>query len=189
MMALISENWLFFLIALVIGVATAFWAWAATGREAETSRFNADDGLLERAETSAAPVAPEPVAPPPVAAPPVTAPPAPEPEAAPAPTPTPEPAPEPAAPASVVTEQPKPVVTPAPALRPRTRPVAADTAPPPPGKPNIPPAVGEPDNLRLIKGVGPKLNSLLNNLGITRVDQTAEWKEAEIEEVDKYLES
>src|SRR5690554_8008521 len=121
MMALISENWLFFLIALVIGVATAFWAWAATGREAETSRFNADDGLLERAETSAAPVAPEPVAPPPVAAPPVTAPPvtappvtappAPEPEAAPAPTPTPtpEPAPEPAAPASVVTEQPKPV--------------------------------------------------------------------------------
>src|SRR5690606_37907792 len=113
MMALISENWLFFLIALVIGVATAFWAWAATGRDGETSRFNADDGLLERAETSAAPVAPEPVAPPPVAAPPVTAPPAPEPEAAPAPTPTPtpEPAPEPAAPAPVVTEQPKPVVT------------------------------------------------------------------------------
>src|SRR5690606_10365739 len=184
MMALISENWLFFLIALVIGVATAFWAWAATGRDGETSRFNADDGLLERAETSAAPVAPEPVAPPPV-----TAPPAPEPEAAPAPTPTPEPAPEPAAPAPVVTEQPKPVVTPAPALRPRTRPVAADTAPPPPGKPNIPPAVGEPDNLRLIKGVGPKLNSLLNNLGITRFDQIAEWKEAEIEEVDKYLES
>lgn len=197
MMALISENWLFFLIALVIGVATAFWAWAATGRDGETSRFNADDGLLERAETSAAPVVPEPVAPPPVAAPPVaappvTAPPAPEPEAAPAPTPTPtpEPAPEPAAPAPVVTEQPKPVVTPAPALRPRTRPVAADTAPPPPpGKPNIPPAVGEPDNLRLIKGVGPKLNSLLNNLGITRFDQIAEWKEAEIEEVDKYLES
>jgi len=66
---------------------------------------------------------------------------------------------------------------------------AKEVAPAPAGKPNIPAAVGEPDNLRLIKGVGPKLNILLNNLGITRFDQIAEWKEAEIIEVDQYLDT
>ncbi|HEY9090863.1 hypothetical protein [Parasphingorhabdus sp.] len=205
MISLISENWLFFLIALVIGVATAFWAWAATGREGVSRDFSSDDGLLDKADTAAPvarepaspPVTPAPAAPAPVA-PPVTpvakpeAAPAPAPSPAPTPTPAPKPAPEPTpqpvAPAPVVTEPSKPATTPAPL--PRKRPVVVDTAPPPPpGKPNIPPAVGEPDNLRLIKGVGPKLNTLLNNLGITRFDQIAEWKEAEIEEVDKYLES
>ena len=74
--------------------------------------------------------------------------------------------------------------------RPSAKPAAkAEDAPRPAGKPNIPAAVGEPDNLRLIKGVGPKLNVLLNSLGITRFDQIAEWKEAEITEVDQYLES
>jgi predicted flap endonuclease-1-like 5' DNA nuclease len=30
-----------------------------------------------------------------------------------------------------------------------------------------------PDNLRLIKGLGPKLNTMLNDLGVTRFDQIA----------------
>ena len=65
----------------------------------------------------------------------------------------------------------------------------AEATPPVAGKPNIPAAVGEPDNLRLIKGVGPKLNTLLNGLGVTRFDQISDWKEAEITEVDQYLET
>ena len=118
MITLITANWLLYLIALLIGVVTAFWVWAATGREASAvDRFSADDGLLEKAGEPVRPADPQPESSPP-----------------------------------------------------------AD-------------AVGEPDNLRLIKGVGPKLNTLLNGLGVTRFDQIADWKEAEITEVDQYLET
>ncbi len=179
MISLISANWLLFLIALLIGVATAFWAWAVSGREGAMDGFDADDGLLEKAGDAVTPL-PEPVVP----------------TVAPAPVPAPAPAPAPVAPKTVAPEALAAVtaakVAPAPAPAPRTRkrPVVAETTPPPPpGKPNISAAKGDPDNLRLIKGVGPKLNSLLNNLGVTRYDQIADWKEAEIEEVDKYLES
>ncbi len=165
-MMLISENWLLFLIALLIGVATAFWAWAMSGRETASDHFDADDGLLEKAGDAVVP-ATEPV---------------------PAPAAPPPPAPKPAAAPVAASAAAKPAAAPAP--RPRKRPVVAEkAAPPPPGKPKIAPAKGDPDNLRLIKGVGPKLDGLLNSLGITRFDQIAEWKEAEIEEVDQYLES
>ena len=164
MITLITANWLLYLIALLIGVVTAFWVWAATGREASAvDRFSADDGLLEKAGEPVRPADPRPESAPPADA-------------------VPEPAPTPPA---------KPVVAPAAAA-----PLAADKAaasveatPPVAGKPNIPAAVGEPDNLRLIKGVGPKLNTLLNGLGVTRFDQIADWKEAEITEVDQYLET
>lgn len=171
MISLISANWLLFLIALLIGVATAFWAWAVSGREGAMDNFDANDGLLEKAGDAVTPV-PEPVVP--------------------APPPAPAPvAPKTVAPAAVAAATAAKVApAPAPAPRPRKRPVVAETPPPPPpGKPNITAAKGDPDNLRLIKGVGPKLNTLLNNLGVTRYDQIADWKEAEIEEVDKYLES
>ena len=152
MITLITANWLLYVIALFIGVATAFWAWAASGREESIAdNFNAEDGLLQKAG--------EPVRPAAVPA---------EPK-----------------PAAV-----KPAVTPPAAP---SKPVAkAETkadSPVPAGRPNIPAAVGEPDNLRLIKGVGPKLNTLLNSLGVTRFDQIAEWKEAEIVEVDKHLDT
>lgn len=178
MISLISENWPLFLIALLIGVATAFWAWAVSGREGTSDYFDADDGLLEKADEVIVPT-PEPAL------------------SAPEPAPKVVPAPTPAAPPSV----PKPAVAPvaaaatkkpasAPTARPRKQPVVAETpAAPPPGKPKIAAANGDPDNLRLVKGVGPKLNTLLNNLGVTRFDQIAEWKEEEIQEVDQYLEN
>ncbi len=176
MISLVSANWLLFLIALGLGVATAFWAWAASGRESSPGQFDADDGLLEKAGEA---VPPEPA-------------PVPEPEpvakvAEPAPAPAPKPAPKPAPAAKPATTAAAATPTP----KPRVRKPAATTPPPPApgGKPNIPAASGDPDNLRLIKGVGPKLNSLLNNLGVTRFDQIATWKEAEIAEVDQYLES
>lgn len=70
-------------------------------------------------------------------------------------------------------------------------------APPPPAgvpaapangdRPNIPAATGEPDDLKLIKGVGPKLNALLTTLGVTRFDQIAAWTADDIAEVDRFL--
>lgn len=51
----------------------------------------------------------------------------------------------------------------------------------------IPVAIGPPDNLLLLKGVGPKLNTLLTGFGITRFDQIAAWGEAEIAAVDPHL--
>ena len=47
---MISANLLLYLIALLIGVVTAFWIWAATGREASAvDNFDANDDLLEKA--------------------------------------------------------------------------------------------------------------------------------------------
>ena len=54
-------------------------------------------------------------------------------------------------------------------------------------KPKIKAAVGAPDNLELLKGVGPKLNALLVSLGVTRFDQIAEWGADDIAEVDQHL--
>ena len=84
-----------------------------------------------------------------------------------------------------------PATTPAPRPKTAPEPAASKFAVPSPsaqgGKPDIAPAAGDPDNLRQIKGVGPKLNTLLGELGITRFDQIAAWKSAEVEEVDRYL--
>lgn len=47
--------------------------------------------------------------------------------------------------------------------------------------------VGEPDNLKLIKGVGPKLNTLLNSLGVFHFFQIAGWSDADVAKVDEEL--
>ena len=136
MLHLIMENPLRFILALVIGIATAWWIW---GR---LSGVAADDEVDETPEPAPAPPAPEP---------------------APAPEPTPE-----------------PVVAAAP--------VTAAAAPSGAG-PRIAAAVGAPDDLKRIKGIGPKLEKLCNSLGVTRFDQIAAWTQADIDEVDPYLES
>jgi predicted flap endonuclease-1-like 5' DNA nuclease len=51
----------------------------------------------------------------------------------------------------------------------------------------IPAAVGDPDDLLQIKGVGPKLNELLIGLGIRRFDQIARWKADDVAKVDAHL--
>jgi predicted flap endonuclease-1-like 5' DNA nuclease len=43
------------------------------------------------------------------------------------------------------------------------------------------------DDLTQIKGVGPKLNGLLNDHGITRFEQIAAWKAADIKVIDESL--
>ncbi|HET6536560.1 MAG TPA: hypothetical protein VFG34_00405 [Sphingopyxis sp.] len=62
---------------------------------------------------------------------------------------------------------------------------AAPTAPAPasPSLADVPAA----DNLRLLKGLGPKLSVLLGNLGVTRFDQIAAWTEADVARIDAQL--
>ncbi len=139
MLHLIMENPIRFILALLIGIATAWWIW----------------GRLTHAESAAE----EPAAPRP----------------APEPAPTPEPAP---APAPEVVEPVAPVAAAAPIAA-----AATDAEP----KPKIAAAVGAPDDLRKINGIGPKLCDLCNSLGVTRFDQIAQWGEQEIAEVDGYL--
>lgn len=55
---------------------------------------------------------------------------------------------------------------------------------------NRPPKVrkpAKPDDLKLISGVGPKLEEVLNGLGIYKYEQISKWKKAEREWVDGYL--
>jgi predicted flap endonuclease-1-like 5' DNA nuclease len=66
-------------------------------------------------------------------------------------------------------------------------PAPAVAAAPAAAAPKIAAAVGDPDDLELIKGVGPKLNALLISLGVRRFDQIAAWGASEIAEVDQYL--
>ena len=51
----------------------------------------------------------------------------------------------------------------------------------------VPAATGAPDNLRQIKGLGPKLSTTLEGLGITRFDQIAAWSADDVARVDAHL--
>jgi predicted flap endonuclease-1-like 5' DNA nuclease len=52
---------------------------------------------------------------------------------------------------------------------------------------NLPGASGPPDDLTLLKGVGPKFARLLNDLGIRRFDQLARLSEGDIDRLDRQL--
>ena len=97
-----------------------------------------------------------------------------------------------AAPAGLVSEVPasKPVpkakkadAKPKAAAKPKRAAVAAD------GKPETfdGPQAGAADDLKLISGVGPKLEQTLNDLGIWHFSQVAGWRKKEIEWVDSRL--
>ena len=47
--------------------------------------------------------------------------------------------------------------------------------------------VSIPDNLELLKGVGPKVNNMLKGLGITSFAQVASWTAADVAEIDGKL--
>lgn len=57
----------------------------------------------------------------------------------------------------------------------------------PPAPPVQPVSAGEADDLRQIKGVGPKLVALLHGLGITRYAQIAAWTDADIDRIDAQM--
>jgi NADH-quinone oxidoreductase subunit E len=56
-----------------------------------------------------------------------------------------------------------------------------------PNRPVGIPQPAEPDDLKLISGVGPKIETILNGLGIHTFEQVASWKKNQREWVDGYL--
>lgn len=62
---------------------------------------------------------------------------------------------------------------------------AAAPAPAPEPVPAAP--AGEADDLRRIKGLGPKMQTLLLSLGITRYEQIANWSDADLDDLDGKL--
>jgi len=79
-----------------------------------------------------------------------------------------------------------------PAVEPAAKPAkaAAEAAPAPGKKPEALSAPRETgaDDLKMIKGVGPKLEQLLHSMGFFHFDQIAKWTEEEISWVDQNLE-
>ncbi len=80
-----------------------------------------------------------------------------------------------------------PRAAPAPVSEPVPNIAPADGAMPDASRPNVPAAIGDPDDLTQIKGLGPKLKTLLATLGVVRFDQIAAWTDADIAEVDRFL--
>lgn len=115
-----------------------------------------------------------------------------KPAATPAPAPAPAAAPAATAAASAPKPQSKPKSKPAPKpkAKPKSEPAPAAAAPGEEDKPAGLTAArdGKPDNLKEIKGVGPKLEKLLHSMGYYHFDQIAAWKKKEIAWVDDNLE-
>lgn len=167
MLTMITSNPIVFILALIIGLATAWWIWgrmpdvdadydadADHDRSADyTAPAAAATGAAAAAATGAAVAEPEP------------------PKAL-----KPEPAKPPKPLAVAELEEPKP----------EPKPKAAPK-PAPKAKPKIAAAVGAPDDLTRIKGIGPQLNDLCHSLGVHRFDQIAKWTRGDVAEVDQHL--
>ncbi len=179
MLTLIAYYWISLLVALFIGLGTAWWAWARREPIAPAySMWPAEEHVLPEAATPAERSADRivwsdspdndalnltsrDIVAPTVDLPPVPVPPAPH-------LPPVEQAP---------VAPPLPVAAPAPVPAPAA---AAPATPPPPER-------LAPDDLTIIKGIGPQLNTLLGSLGISRFSQIAAWGAEEVERVDSHL--
>lgn len=144
MLSIITENLVWFLLAAVIGLATAWWIW---GRLPDVDVDGDVDGDADATRTTF--------------------------------TPTPEPTPTPVAPVAAAAATGGAVAA---SSNDDDASVQSEE-----GKPKIAAAVGAPDDLTRIKGIGPKLNELCQSLGVRRFDQIAKWKAADVAEVDQYL--
>ena len=218
MLELIAANWLAFLIALIIGVVTAYWVWARHRIEADVQppkiAPSAPKSVSDLAKSM--PAATEPVtlmktakavpkakvaakapvkAAPKVkvaAAPKVKAVAPPKTVAVAAPKAKAEPVKKAAAAKVAAPKAAAPKVKAAPVAKPKAAapakvkaaPVAKPKATP---KPKAAPKIVIPDNLELLKGVGPKLNTLLKSLGVTSFEQVANWSAADVREIDSRL--
>lgn len=173
-MTWLQENWIIAVVGLVVAVVLLWWLFgrkrpdeaappAAMPAEPKKPLEAAKPDIV-KAEPArfkpkeAAPASP----PPPPAAPPTTSDIPAEPTVPPAPAPAAQaPEPEPAAPPPV--------------------------APAPPAEAAPAPAAAKADNLQLLKGVGPKMATLLGGLGVTSFAQIAAWTDADIAAIDPQL--
>ncbi len=156
-----------FFVALLLAIVVAIVLLMGFHSKApEASEAPADD----HAQAAVSPAAePAPVA---AAAPAPPAAPAPEPVAAPEPEPEAAPAPAPVA-DTISAEVPAAASTPSDSDKPKMLDAARE---------------GSPDDLKQIKGVGPKLEKMLHGMGIFHFDQIAGWTERELAWVDQNLE-
>ena len=157
-----ANSFLWLLLPLIIGLITGWWVWGGR-RVALANNFALPEAppAPTLARVAMPPIAPGPV---PLAAVPSA------------------PVIVPAAPALVPQAPPPSVIAPAvSAVGPAGLVGAAMTAI------GIPGAIGDPDDLLQVKGIGPKLNTLLISLGIRRFDQIAAWGGEEIAKVDGHL--
>ncbi len=154
------------LLPLLIGLLTGWWAWSRRPKMAYEAPAARPVSVAPTPPPAPAPVALAAVAP------------------APRPAPVIEPvvAPVAAAPAPIV-EAPAPVAVVPVVVAPAVPAVAAVAA----TALGIPASVGAPDDLLQLKGVGPKLNALLNSLGVYRFDQIAAWTAGDVAKVDGHL--
>lgn len=149
MVELVQANWPLFVIALLIGIAVAYWIFVVTRRtRVETDKTDAlDEGAAPAARNQAL------IDTPPAAAP--------------------------------IPPAPVPLVVP-PGLAGAGNAVAAIVEA---QQAEAAAAVAEeaPDDLSRIKGVGPKLKTLLVSLGVTRFSQIAAWSDEDIDRIDAQL--
>lgn len=173
-MVWLQENWIVAVVGLVVAVVLLWWLFGRAKRADSTAPIApakpakplepAKPDIIAAEPARFKPTTPKP-APPPVA--PSTAAPVAKPIAA---TQAPAPMPKP---------EPKPKATPKAATE--TKPKAAPKAK------AAPVAAAKIDNLQLLKGVGPKLVTLLGSLGVTRFAQIAGWSDADIAAIDPQL--
>ncbi|MFC0102518.1 hypothetical protein [Sphingopyxis terrae] len=170
----LQENWIIAVVGLVVAVVLLWWLFgrkrpdeaappAAMPAEPKKPLEAAKPDIVKAEPARFKPKAPAPASPPPPPAAPPTASDIPaEPTIPPAPAPAAQaPEPEPAAPPPV--------------------------APAPPAEAAPAPAAAKADNLQLLKGVGPKMATLLGGLGVTSFAQIAAWTDADITAIDPQL--
>lgn len=168
---ILAEYWILLVIALIVGLIVAWYLFHAsrktrvTGSGGDVLDEGANRAERNNALIDSAPAATRDAAPPPQAEP-VAA----EPVAPPVTTPAP---PTAAEPSSV------PVSTPQGLAGTGAAAAAASEL-------DSPPAAAA-DDLTRIKGVGPKLATLLAELGVTRFAQIAAWDDSEIDRIDAQL--
>lgn len=168
MIQLVEANWPLFVIALIVGLLIAWYIFVATRRTTvETDRTDVlDEGRGPAARNQALIDAPS------AAAPSVVEPPASQRDNPLAGT-------QPAT-RETVAVQPTEVNPVAPTASPvmanTVRPVAPETA-----------GTGDGDDLTRIKGVGPKLRTILAEHGVTQFQEIAQWTDADIDAIDAKL--
>ncbi|MGN6289309.1 MAG: hypothetical protein ACTHNA_08625 [Sphingopyxis terrae] len=173
-MTWLQENWIIAVVGLVVAVVLLWWLFgrkrpdeaappAAMPAEPKKPLEAAKPDIVKAEPARFKPKESAPASPPPPPAAPPTASDIPaEPTVPPAPAPAAQaPEPEPAAPPSV--------------------------APAPPAEAAPAPAAAKADNLQLLKGVGPKMATLLGGLGVTSFAQIAAWTDADIAAIDPQL--
>ncbi|MBT2133093.1 hypothetical protein KK137_01995 [Croceibacterium sp. LX-88] len=161
MVELVQENWIFLIIALVIGLLTAWWVLVASRRtKVEINR--SDEGAP--AKRNQALIDAPPAATPQVEIPPQT------------PVGLAGVGEAVAAAVAPVEAAPEPTIPPAPAAAPVAAPAPAEA----PGSPGV-------DDLTRIKGLGPKIAQQLKELGVTSFAQISDWDDAEIDRIDAQL--